>query len=98
MLRIYQSRHPLRVLTIEADGAFKAIRQELQDEPYQTVLSTCDADRHVETIERQIRFVKERIRSVRMMLPLLSCSRGTWLIAQKARSTAKYRHRSKHQA
>jgi hypothetical protein len=27
---------------------------------------------------------------------LLNCSRGTWLSAQKARSTAKYRHRSKH--
>jgi hypothetical protein len=27
---------------------------------------------------------------------VLNCSRGTWLSAQKARSTAKYRHRSKH--
>jgi hypothetical protein len=52
MLRMYRSRHPLRVTTIEADGAFKAIRQELQDEPYQVALTTCDADRHVETIER----------------------------------------------
>jgi hypothetical protein len=54
MLRVYQSRHPLRVLTIEAESAFEAICQELQDEPYQVALSTCDADRHVETIERQI--------------------------------------------
>jgi hypothetical protein len=69
MLRIYQSCHLLRVLAIEADGAFEAIRQELQDEPYQVALSTCDADRHVETIERQTRFIKERIRSVRMLLP-----------------------------
>jgi hypothetical protein len=69
MLQIYQSRHPLRVLTIEGDGAFEAIRQELQDQPYQVALSTCDAHQHVETIERQIRFVKERIRSVRMMVP-----------------------------
>jgi hypothetical protein len=69
MLQMYRSRHPLRVLTIEADGAFEAIRQELQDQPYQVALSTCDAGQHVETIERQIRFVKERIRSVRMMLP-----------------------------
>jgi hypothetical protein len=66
MLRIDQSHHPLRVLTIEADGAFEAIRQELQDEPYQVALSTCDADRNVETIERQIQLVKER--TVRMML------------------------------
>jgi hypothetical protein len=69
MLRIYQSRHPLRVLTIKADGAFEAIHQELQDQPYQVALSTCDADQHVETIERQIRSVKEWIRSVQMMLP-----------------------------
>jgi hypothetical protein len=69
MLRMYRSRHPIRVVSIEADGAFESVRQELQDEPYQVSLTTCDADRHVETIERQIRFVKERIRSVRMMLP-----------------------------
>jgi hypothetical protein len=68
MIRMYRSRHPLRVVNIEADGAFEAIWQELQDEPYQVALITCDADRHVETIERQIRFVKERIRSVQMML------------------------------
>jgi hypothetical protein len=64
MIRMYRSRHPLRVVNIEADGVFEAVRQELQDEPYQVALITCDADRHVETIERQIRFVKERIRSV----------------------------------
>jgi hypothetical protein len=69
MIRMYRIRHPLRVVQIEADGAFESIRQELQDEPYQVALITCDADRHVETIERQIRFVKERIRSVKMMLP-----------------------------
>jgi hypothetical protein len=69
MIRMYRSCHPLRVVNIEADGTFKAVRQELQDEPYQVALITCDADRHVETIERQIRFVKERIQSVQMMLP-----------------------------
>jgi hypothetical protein len=57
MLRMYRSRHPLRVVNIEADGAFEAIRQELQDNPYQVGLKTYDADRHVESIERQIRFV-----------------------------------------
>jgi hypothetical protein len=69
MIRMYRSRHPLRVVKIESDGLFEAVRQELQDKPYQVALITCDADRHVETIERQIRFVKERIGSVRMMLP-----------------------------
>jgi hypothetical protein len=32
-------------------------------------LSTCDADRHIETVERQIRFLKERIRAVWLMMP-----------------------------
>jgi hypothetical protein len=66
---MYRSHQPLRVVKIEADDAFEAVRQELQDESYQVALITCDADRYVETIERQIRFVKERIQSVRMMLP-----------------------------
>ena len=30
---------------------------------------TCDADRHVEVAERTIRFVKERIRTVRLAMP-----------------------------
>jgi hypothetical protein len=57
------------VVSIEADGAFKSIKHDLQDKPYQVELTTCDADRHVETIERQIRFLKERILSVRVMMP-----------------------------
>jgi hypothetical protein len=57
------------VANSDADGAFEAIRQELQDNLYQVGLTTCYADRHVESIERQIRFVKHRIRAVRMMLP-----------------------------
>jgi hypothetical protein len=68
MLRMYQSRHPLGVVNIEADGAFRSIWQELQDEPYQVGLTTCDSYWHVKTIERQICFVKERICAVRMML------------------------------
>jgi hypothetical protein len=39
MLRMHRSRHPLRVVSIEANGAFEAIRQELQDEPYQVALT-----------------------------------------------------------
>jgi hypothetical protein len=69
MLRMYRSRHLIRVVSIEADGAFELVQQELQDNPYQVSLTTCNADRHVETIERHIRFVKERIQSVQMMLP-----------------------------
>jgi hypothetical protein len=69
MIQTYKSRSVFNVITIEADGAFESIKHELQDEPYNIALSTCDADRHVETVERQIRFLKERIRSVRMIMP-----------------------------
>jgi hypothetical protein len=69
MMQTYKSRSVFSVVSIEADGAFKSIKHDLQDKPYQVELTTCDADRHVEVIERQIRFLKERIRSVRMMMP-----------------------------
>jgi hypothetical protein len=69
MIQTYKSRSVFTVVTIEADGAFESIKQELQDDPYHVTLSTCDADRHVETVERQIRFLKERIQSVRFMMP-----------------------------
>jgi hypothetical protein len=69
MIQTYKSRGVFSVVSIEADGAFKCIKHDLQDKPYQVELTTCDADRHVETIEQQIRFLKERIRSVRMMMP-----------------------------
>ena len=69
MIQSYGSRGIFTVVSIEADGAFKSIKHELQGKPYNITLSTCDADRHVETVERQIRFLKERIRAVRMMMP-----------------------------
>ena len=69
MMQTYKSRSVFTVATIEADGAFESIKHELQDDPYNVILSTCDADRHVETVERQIRFLKERIRAVRTMMP-----------------------------
>jgi hypothetical protein len=57
------------VVSIKADGAFESIKHELQDKPYNAVLTTCDADRQVKTVKRQIRFLKERIRVVRVMMP-----------------------------
>jgi hypothetical protein len=69
MIQTYESRSAFKVITIEADGAFECIKHELQAKPYNTILSTCDADRHVESVERQIRFLKERIRAVRLMMP-----------------------------
>jgi hypothetical protein len=56
MIQIYKSRSVFTVVTIEADGAFESIKHELQDDPYHVTLSTCDADRHVKTVERQIDF------------------------------------------
>jgi hypothetical protein len=69
MIQTYKSRSVFTVVSIEADGAFESIKHELQDKPYNVALTTCDADRHVETVERQIRFLKERIRAVRVIMP-----------------------------
>jgi hypothetical protein len=69
MIQTYKCRSVFNVASIEADGAFESIKHELQAKPYNITLTTCDADRHVETIERQIRFLKERIRAVRVMMP-----------------------------
>jgi hypothetical protein len=69
MIQTYKCRSVFTVVSIEADGALQSIKHELQTEPYNITLSTCDADRHVETVERQIRFLKERIRTVRLMMP-----------------------------
>jgi hypothetical protein len=67
--KIPHTRNPVNVVSIEADGAFESIKNELQTKLYNITLSTCDADRHVKTVERQIRFLKERIRAVRVMMP-----------------------------
>jgi hypothetical protein len=69
MMKTYRCRNIFKVVSIEADRAFESIRHVLQDEPYQIALTICDADRHAEKGERQIRFLKERIRSVRLMMP-----------------------------
>jgi hypothetical protein len=69
MVQTYRSRSVFNVVTIEADGAFESIKHELQSKPYNITLTRCDTNRHVETFERQIRFLKERIRAVRLMMP-----------------------------
>jgi hypothetical protein len=71
MIQTYKCRSVFTVVSIEADGAFQSIKHELQTEPYNITLSTCDADRHVETVERQIRFLKERIHTVRLMIEMV---------------------------
>ena len=69
MIQEYRVRGVFQVATIGADKAFDCIKSELQDVPYQVALTTCDANRHVEVIERMIRFLKERIRVVRLQMP-----------------------------
>jgi hypothetical protein len=69
MIQSYKGRGVFTVVSIEADGAFQSIKHELQGAPYNITLTTCDADRNVETVERQIRFLEERIRAVRLMMP-----------------------------
>ena len=52
---------------IYADQAFATCETELNKQGIQLVC--CDTNAHVQFIERGIRFVKERIRCVRSMLP-----------------------------
>ena len=58
-----------QVATIGADKAFDCIKSELQDGPYQVSLTTCDSNRHVEVIERMIRFLKEQVRVIHLQRP-----------------------------
>ena len=60
MIREYRFQSVFNVVTIGADKAFDAIKSELEDAPYNVSLTTCDADRHVEVVERMIRFVKKK--------------------------------------
>jgi hypothetical protein len=75
----YKSRSVFNVVSIKADGAFELIKHELQAKPYNITLTTCDADRHVETVERQIHFFKKRIRVVRVMMPYKKISNDSQL-------------------
>ena len=69
VIREYRSRSVFNVVTIGANKAFNAVKSELEVAPYNVSLTTCDADRHVEVVERMIRFVKERIQTVRLAMP-----------------------------
>ena len=69
MIRVYRARGVFEVISIGADKAFDAVESEIKDEPYNVTLTTCDADRHVEFVKRMLRFVKERIRTVRLAMP-----------------------------
>ena len=62
----YQLRG-FKVELIYADKAFKSCQTELSEQGIHLVC--CDTNAHVQFVERGIRFVKERIRCVRSMLP-----------------------------
>ena len=59
MIRESHSRGIFDVVSIGADKAYNAIESMIKDESYNVTLTTCDADRHVEFVERMIRFVKK---------------------------------------
>lgn len=69
MIREYQSRNVVEVISIGVDKSFDAVKYILKDKPYQISLATCNVNQHSKTIERTIRFVKERIRVVRLAMP-----------------------------
>ena len=69
MICKYQTRGIFDVISIGADKTFDTIESEIKDEPYNVTLTTCDDNQHVEYVERMIRFVKERIRTVRVVIP-----------------------------
>ena len=55
------------IKTLFMDNEFEVLRHTLQDEGI--TLNTASADEHVPQIERQIKAVKERVRSTRNSLP-----------------------------
>lgn len=68
MIAVY-TRRGFRVKTIQADGNFECIKAKLEEEPNNIKVTICDADKHVQFMERQIRVIKERIRAVKAGLP-----------------------------
>ena len=68
MVAVYTKRG-FAVKTIQADGNFKCIKHELEQELNNINVTICDADKHVQFVKRQIRVIKERIRAVKEGLP-----------------------------
>ena len=56
-----------KVKMIYADQAFESCETELSEQDIHLVC--CDTNAHVQFVERGIRFVKEKIRCIRSMLP-----------------------------
>ena len=68
MYNEYEAQGAFKVTHIEGDNVFESIRTELQGKSLHTRLTTCEANKHVPTIERGIRELKERIRCSRMII------------------------------
>ena len=54
MICVYCARGIFEVVSIGTDKAFDAVESEIKDKPYNVTLTTCDADRHGEFVERMI--------------------------------------------
>ena len=56
-----------RIKAILGDGQFQHIQQDIQQNG--VILNKCSANEHVPEIERYIRTLKERVRSIATILP-----------------------------
>ena len=68
MIHDYRAREMLKVISVGDYKAFESIKSELKDKPYQVKLTMCDADWHVEVVERMIKFAKSRICVVQLVM------------------------------
>ena len=68
MIQAYQTCS-FRIQAILADGQFKHIQQIIEQKGI--MLNICAANEHVPEIERYIRTVKERVRSIATTLPFV---------------------------
>ena len=66
VIQAYQTRG-FKIKAILADGQFRHIQQLIEQKGI--VLNICTANKYVPKIERYIRTVKERVRSIATMLP-----------------------------
>jgi len=66
VIQAYKTRG-FKIKAILADGQFRHIQQQLEQKGI--ILNICAANKHVLEIERYIRTVKERVRSIATTLP-----------------------------
>ena len=71
VIQAYQT-HGFKIKAILVDGQFRYIQQQLEQKG--TILNICATNEHVPEIERHIRTVKERVRSIVSTLPFKQCS------------------------